>query len=377
MAPHAPQTLSRPGSFPADAVMSVERALAGSSTGTFRRTLREPWRPGAREGEERQEVLEHPRDYPARTSRRSVAVLASDGLQKTRKVAFPALPPRIKAGDELGDYRIEGELASGGTATVFAAEETSRNRRVALKVLSSHLVHVPEATTRFLAEAAFAERVEHPSISRVLGSGRVADHYFYAMALQSGDTAERLILDAQRSDEVDFQRLARQFSGVARALELLHANGIIHRDVKPENLLVGSDGELILCDFGSALDANDRSVLLEECLWGTVRYMSPEQLVPGCDPYSPLIDVYGLGLTLYEVVTGSSPFPRVTEEELVRIKLGRIPPPPRAMNPRLPLGLDAVIRQAIEPSPRLRYGAMGDFAEDLERFAERRRGHRR
>ncbi len=321
--------------------------------------------------------MEHPREFPVTQDRRVTALLSSESTGKTRKALFPALPPRLKPGDMLDDFRIEREISSGATATVYEAWQLSRGRQAALKVLSPHLAIIPEAATRFIVEAAFAERVEHKSIVEIHGTGKTREHYYYAMRLESGATAEKLVDEAPRGGESHFCGLARQFSAVARALEKIHANGIVHRDVKPENLLIGSDGELVLCDFGSALDANERSAVLETCLWGTVRYMSPEQFGPDGDPYSPLIDIYALGLSLYETVTGVSPFPRSTEEELVRLKLTRLVPPPRHMNLRLPLGLDSIIRQAIEPNPSLRYACMGDLAEDLERFGERKRGHRR
>ena len=134
---------------------------------------------------------------------------------------------------------------------------------------------------------------------------------------------------------------------------------------------------MALSDFGSALDGRNRSPILEHSLWGTLRYMSPEQFGPDPNPYDPRMDIYALGLSLYEVVTGLTPFQHSSQEELVRLKLTRVPPAPRQVNSKLPLGLEAVIRQAIEPNPRLRYPTSGAFAVDLERFAELKRGHRR
>ena len=299
------------------------------------------------------------------------------GSERVRKASLQAILPRLKVGDLLDDFRIEQEIAAGATATVYEAWQLSQGRQAAVKVLSPHLASVPEAATRFIAEAAFAERVEHGSIIKLYGSGKARDHYYYAMRLESGETAERIVEQAPRSDENFFHCVARQFSDVARALEMLHAHGIVHRDVKPENLLIGHDGKLVVGDFGSALDSSERSPVLESCPWGTLRYMSPEQFGPDGDPYSPIIDTYALGLTLYEAVTGISPFPRATEEEIARLKVTQFVPAPRQINWRLPLGLDSIIRQAIEPNPRLRYTSMGDLAEDLERFGEKKRGHRR
>ncbi|HVR75662.1 MAG TPA: serine/threonine-protein kinase [Planctomycetota bacterium] len=298
--------------------------------------------------------------------------------ERTREESFPGLPPRLKPADMLEDFRIEREVATGATATIYEATEISTDRRYALKVLSPHLALVPLAVMRFRAEAALAERVKHRAIIDIRGTGKDRDHYFYAMRLESGETAQSLSLEVDgRERDGFFHAVSRRFADVARALERLHAEGIVHRDVKPENLLVGKDGQLILCDFGSALDTRDRQPALENTLWGTVRYMSPEQLGPEADPYDSSIDTYALGLTLYEVATGVSPFPRCNEEDLVRLKLTRIPPAPRRINFKVPLGLDAIIRQAIEPCIALRHASAAALAEDLERFAERKRGHRR
>ncbi len=321
--------------------------------------------------------MENPKRYPATQERRIALLISKSARQKTREIAFPALPPRLKIGDVLGDFRIEREIATGATATVYEVWQHSRERKAALKVLSPHLAVIPQAAARFKSEAALAERVEHPSIIEVYGSGKTKDHYYYALRLESGETAESIIDAFDPGDEAFFHRISSQFAGVARALELLHGQGIIHRDVKPENLLLGRDGELILCDFGSALDSADRSQVLERSLWGTVKYLSPEQFGPYPDPYNPSIDIYALGLTLYEAATGVSPFPRCSDEELARLKLTRIPPAPRHVSLKIPLGLDAVIRQAIEPNPTLRYRSVADLAENLERFGEKKRGHRR
>lgn len=321
--------------------------------------------------------MEDPRRYPAGQSRKITAVLAPVVARKTRRAEFPALPPRLRTGEALGDFRIEREIATGSTATIFEVLEGACGRHVALKVLSPHLALVPRAAARFKAEAAFAERLEHPGIVPIYGCGKARGHYYYAMRLETGETAERLVDESAHADENFFYRVARQFAAVAQALAALHQAGIVHRDVKPENLLMGRDGDLILADFGSALDCNEPSSELASNLWGTVRYMAPEQFGRDADPYSPATDIYALGITLYEVTTGMSPFPRGDEEDIARWKLTRLPPAPRLSNNRLPLGLDSIIRQAIDPNPTLRYAAMADVASDLARFGEKKRGHRR
>src|SRR5262245_3894806 len=188
--------------------------------------------------------MEDPHRYPATQERRLSLHLSREPAEKTRQVTFPALPERLRPGDLLGDYRIEREISSGATATVYHAEELPRGRRVALKVLSPHLGLLTEAVTRFKAEAAFAERVEHPAVIHVFGSGKDKGRFFYAMSLESGETAERLVTEGAASpDEAFYYRVALQLARVAEALQALHDQGIVHRDVKPENLLLGADGE--------------------------------------------------------------------------------------------------------------------------------------
>jgi serine/threonine-protein kinase len=296
---------------------------------------------------------------------------------KTRVESFPALPPRLKPGDELGEYRLGEEISRGATAAVHSARADTYPEEAAIKVLSPHLAVIPAAVARFRAESELAARVKHPSIIRVFGAGEAREHHYYVMELLSGKTLDDLVTEAAgERGEAFFRDTAIRFAGIARALDALHRAGIVHRDVKPDNILAAGGDRLVLCDFGSAVEARSARAP-ERSLWGTVRYMSPEQLRPGADPSDPAIDIHALGLTLYEAATGVSPFPRCLESELVRLKLTRIPAPPRRVNSKVPLGLDAVIRQAIEPSRSLRYGSAADFAEDLERFAARKRGSRR
>jgi serine/threonine protein kinase len=117
--------------------------------------------------------------------------------------------------------------------------------------------------------------------------------------------------------------------------------------------------------------------VLEDSLWGTVRYMSPEQFLPDANPHDPSLDIYSLGATLYEVVTGRPVFPRIPPVDLVRWKLTRKPARPRELDPAVPMSLEAIVLEAMENEPRLRHPSAGDLADDLERFAEGRRGHHR
>jgi serine/threonine-protein kinase len=233
---------------------------------------------------------------------------------------------------------------------------------------------LPRELERFRREHELARRVRHPAIVPAEELGEALGHAYFAMPRESGRTLSDLAAEPGRS-AAGFERIALALSRIAQALGGLHRAGVVHRDVKPENILLGSEGELGLCDFGSAIDA--RTLEGAEELWGTIGYMAPEQLRPGADPADPSMDVYALGLCIYEAVTGSRAFPRLPPEDLTRFKLTRIPPAPRSVEPRVPLGLDAIIRQAIDPDPDFRHSSADALARDLERFGSGKRGRGR
>ena len=297
---------------------------------------------------------------------------------RTRKLRFTPLVPPPRRGDRLGGFRIERELACGSGARVYAALDARAGRAAALKVLAPHLAGHPEAERRFEAEHRLASRVPHCGIVKVGERGKEKGISYFAMDLLSGETAASLVpANGPAGEGRRLESLAMLFAGAARALEALHAHGVVHRDIKPDNLLLAGDGALLLADFGSALDARDRDPELERCLSGTLRYMSPEQFWAGADPYDPLQDIHSLGLVLYEAATGVPACPQLPESEVPRWKLSRLPPHPRAVAPAVPLGLEAIIRRAIEPDPRLRHSGAGELARDLERYAQLRLGSSR
>lgn len=291
----------------------------------------------------------------------------------TRRESWPLLPARLGPGDTLGGYLIIDEITCGSHSSVYRAEERRGSQRVALKVLASRLAISEDAGRRFDHEIELARRVEHPGLVPVLDAGEDRGYAFFTMPLEIGSTLEDLAFDAPFHRELAFfVDIATRLAPVARAVHALHASGIIHRDIKPANILLGHGGRLLLGDFGSALDVETARTRSEQP-GGTVLYMAPEQLLPGADPTDPRGDVYALGATLYEAVTGSAPFPPVADADLARLKLTRSPPPARRIHPHVPIALDALVRRAMA-EPSLRSASAAEFARDLERFASRHLG---
>jgi len=286
----------------------------------------------------------------------------------------------IHPGTTIGDFEVVRELGRGATSFTLEARQPSRERLVVLRVLAPALAEIPEAARRFHIEAALAARVSQPGILPVLAAGSSGGYEHYATALAAGPTLAEFIESALgRRGELFFHDASLYFARLARAVEALHAAGIIHRKISPANLFL--DGErLVLTDFERAVEVSAawpaESVPEAERSSRSAIYLAPEEFVHGA-AVDPRTDVYSLGMCLYELCAGLLPFPHCKDEDLARLKLTRRPIAPRRMNPEIPLGLEAVIRQAIEANPTLRHATASELAWDLERFAERKRGHTR
>jgi serine/threonine-protein kinase len=283
----------------------------------------------------------------------------------------------IAPGTEIGGFEVLSVLGRTRLGHTFLARQLSRDRRAVLKVLSSALASSPQAVKRFHSEAALAGRLTHPGILPVLSAGSQGGYEFYATALSSGPTLAEFIERAvgTRGDDF-FREAALRMAGLARTVEALHRSGVLHRKLAPASIFLEGD-RLLLTDFEMAVDFKcgerpEQVLGCEEPLGPTV-YLAPEEFLGGA-AIDSRTDVYSLGMTLYELAAGLLPFPRCSNGALARLKLTRKPIAPRRLNPEIPLGLEAVIRQAIEAGPTLRHSSAGELAHDLERFAARKRG---
>ena len=292
-----------------------------------------------------------------------------------------ALDPvhRPAVGAQLGRFRLLRELHRGYGASVYESVEKRSGRTYALKLLAPEAAVHSSSRFDFRREIELANRVAHPSILRAEDWHEDERQIWFVSRFVAGGTLEALVhRTAGTRDEECFVELARRFLDVVEAVELLHRDGVVHRDVCPTNVFVDTCGQFVLADFGSALDATTRPDDSHTCPPGSLRYASPEQIVPGADPLDTSADVYALGLTLHELLTGESAFPDCGSERLRRLKLTQRPPPPRRSNAWIPMGLDAIVRQATEPNRILRHESAAELAGDLERFVSRRRAsHRR
>jgi predicted Ser/Thr protein kinase len=291
-------------------------------------------------------------------------------------VARPAAPGRdLPAEGDLprervGEFRLLRRLDRGGMGLVFLAEQTSLGRIVALKLMRPEYRDSPSAVERFRREARAAAKLQHDHIVRVLGFGEDRSDLFLAMEFVPGRSLEALVQEERVAGRpIRPARAAAWGRDLARALHYAHEQGIVHRDVKPSNVLIAADDRPMLLDFGIARDLTLDAPTLTAAFAGTPHYAAPEQLLggPGVDRRA---DVYGLGATLYECLTGRPPHPAETLTELVRAVSAVDPEPPRRLVREIPRDLEVITLKALERDPARRYPSAAAMAKDLEALLE-------
>jgi len=281
-------------------------------------------------------------------------------------------------GETIGGYRIERLLGQGGMGVVFLATDARLSRKVALKLVRPERLGSQPARERFWREAKLAARLEHPHICAVYEVGEAQGMPFMAMRFVAGETlAARVAREASATRGTDLERrrideVIRIVESAARALHFAHTHGVVHRDVKPANVLIEPDGTPIVLDFGMArADEDDLGLTMTGELAGTPLYMAPEQVAAKARTVDARTDVYALGVTLYEAVTGVRPFGGQSMRELLDAITEHDPPPPSRHNRHVPHDLDVVLEKAMEKDPGRRYRTAADFADDLGRVRAR------
>jgi hypothetical protein len=260
------------------------------------------------------------------------------------------------AGSTVGSYRIVDELGVGGMARVYRAYQIGLDRHVAIKVLPRELAFEAELVERFRREAAAIARLNHPNIVHIYEFGEHEGTLYFVMQLVTGGS-----LKDRMAGPMDFSAAERVLTQVAGALDYAHASGILHRDVKPGNILLEGSDWALLSDFGIAKIVGDRQGITQVGQGiGTAEYMSPEQVMgEGVDERT---DVYALGVVLYQMLTGVVPFRATTPMATSFMHVRNPPPPPRQVDPNIPLAVEAVVLRALAKRPEDRYGSAGALA---------------
>ncbi len=292
-------------------------------------------------------------------------------------------------GRMLGDYRLLREIGRGGMAVVYEAEQVSLGRHVALKVLPFAAVLDPKHLQRFKNEAQAAAHLHHPHIVPVHAVGCERGVHYYAMQYVEGQSLAVAIREMRgggagegpktpvsshgSNREPAYIRMAAALGvQAAEALDHAHQLGIVHRDVKPGNLLVDQAGTLWITDFGLAHSMKDVGLTITGELLGTIRYMSPEQALAKRVPIDHRTDVYSLGATLYELFTLEPAFPGDDPHLVIQDIAFKEPVLPRRLNPALPRDLETVVLKAMSKDPGGRYATAQEMADDLGRYLENR-----
>ncbi len=261
-------------------------------------------------------------------------------------------------------YEIAGELGRGGMGVVYRAEQLALGRTVALKLTLGH--PRPAEAYRFLLEAEAMAAVDHPNVVRVYDSGRAGDRPFLAMEfLDGGSLADRLKAGGMLAPLVAADVVAK----IARGVQAAHDAGVIHRDLKPGNVLLTADGTPKVTDFGLAKRGGASDLTRTQAVMGTPTYMSPEQARGDTKRAGPAADVYAVGVILYECLTGSVPFAGGDNLAVLRRVIDDEPPTVRHRVPDVPRDIDLICLKCLRKSPRDRYPTAAALADDLERFA--------
>lgn len=266
------------------------------------------------------------------------------------------------AGKTLGQYRIISEIGRGGMGTVYKALDSSRNRYVALKVLSPFLQANPEFLKRFQREADAAARLKYPNIIEIYQAGQIEGQSFIAMEYMDGGSLHDHL---QQGRPLDQNTVINIVSQIASALDYAHSHGVIHRDLKPSNILFARDGRAVLSDFGIAKTFASSLITEPGTIMGTPYYMSPEQ-ARGLTEVDHRSDIYSLGALCYEMLTGRVPFERTTPHAVLHAHIYEPPPLLRQINPRIPKPVEDVVLRALEKDPRARYQTASGLAANLQ-----------
>src|SRR5438128_3154364 len=277
--------------------------------------------------------------------------------------ALGSSPARVPM--EFGDYELLEEIGRGGQGVVYRARQKSLNRTVALKVIGlGHWASTPHLK-RFRHEAEAAASLEHPQIVPIYEIGERDGSCYFSMKFVEGGRLD----EVAQTEPMSARRAAELLVKIARTVQFAHEHGILHRDIKPGNILLDKNGEPHLTDFGLArLIEQESTVTNSFDVLGTPSYMSPEQAAGRTKEVSAAADVYSLGAVFYQMLTGEPPFAGGTTYETIRLVLESEPRNPRTRNPKVDVDLATICLKCLEKDPQRRYASALALAEDLERW---------
>jgi serine/threonine protein kinase len=268
----------------------------------------------------------------------------------------------FEIGDTFGDFQVIGLLGAGGMGAVYRVRNMISDRVEALKVLLPDLTGAPELAERFTREIKIQASLAHPYIASLHTAMRINNQLVMLMELVEGVTLEQRLANGLLTvgESVEY------FSQVLSALEYAHARGIIHRDIKPANIILTPNRTVKLMDFGIASNVQDARLTQAGMAIGSLYYMSPEQV--RSLPLDGRSDLYSLGVTLYEATTGRRPIDGDSSYNVMNAHLEKVPEPPAAVNPKLPILMSQIILKALEKQPSDRFQTAAEMRQALEQL---------
>ena len=310
---------------------------------------------------------DHGQDLPERLAQIDSDLPADADTASGQQTASATIPAEPLASGRFGDYELLGEIARGGMGVVYRARQISLDRTVAVKMILSGQLASEEDVRRFRTEAESAARLQHPHIVTIHEVGELKGQHYFSMDFIEGENLSDRVADGPLAPEA----AAELVSKVATAIDYAHQQGILHRDLKPQNILIDSSQEPQITDFGLAKRIEGRSDLTGTGqILGTPSYMPPEQA--GSDPSAvgPASDIYSLGAILYELVTGRPPFQAQTPLDTLMQVLSQEPVSPRLLNVSVPRDLETIILKCLQKQPSKRYTSAAELFEELGHYLE-------
>jgi len=271
----------------------------------------------------------------------------------------------LEVGNRIGDYEIVSVLGAGGMGKVYKVRNVISDRVEALKILLPNLEHEPELADRFMREIKVQASLQHPNIAALHTALRVENQLLMVMELVDGVTLEQQL----KAGPIPIANAVNYISQVLFALGYAHQHGVVHRDIKPANMMVTADGTVKLMDFGIAKAAADRKLTMTGTTMGSLYYMSPEQ-IKGMSNLDARSDLYSVGVSLYEIVTGKKPFDGDSQFAIMAAHLEKTPVPPITYDAALPPILNDVILMSITKDPEKRFQSAQAFAGALSNVAK-------